>query len=116
MAGRNQHTFRPGERRGGRRKGTPNTRPSVVALIQAAVGEMPERERHEVITMIRKKIKAGDGRMWDLAAAYLDGKPVQRASVETPQQITFVIRPPEPKEFLGGDRARGGGPPSAVSG
>jgi hypothetical protein len=70
----------------------------VVALIQAAVGEMLDRERQQVITMIRKKIKKGDGRMWELTAAYLDGKPVMRVALETPQPITFVIRPPEPKE------------------
>jgi hypothetical protein len=67
----------------------------VVALIQAAVGGMLQRERQEVIRMIRKKLKAGDGRMWEMVAAYLDGKPVQRVALDPPQQINLVLQMPD---------------------
>jgi hypothetical protein len=67
---------------------------SVRQLYQQAVEENPEA----ILKALAQRLKKGDHHHVRLAAEYLDGKPVQRVSVETPQQITFVLRPPEPKE------------------
>lgn len=58
--------------------------------------ELAERYAPEIRSGILRKLKAGDARHVELIAAYLDGRPVQRISVETPQAITFILHPGSP--------------------
>lgn len=42
---------------------------------------------------IDTRLKRGDVRLLELVAAYIDGKPIQRVSLEPPQAITFLLQP-----------------------
>ena len=57
------------------------------------------RRGNLVETGIERRLTKGEVRLVELAAAYLDGRPVQRVALETPQPITFILRatpaPPE---------------------
>ena len=49
---------------------------------------------------IERRLTKGEARLVELAAAYLDGRPVQRVALETPQPITFILRAAPPTSEL----------------
>lgn len=91
-----------GRKSGGRPflKGNPG-RPKGIkeAVSRKGVREMYTRvlEGHgaEIEAAILKRWKRGDARHTELAAAYLDGKPVQRIALEAPQPIRIVLQMPD---------------------
>jgi hypothetical protein len=53
------------------------------------------RSGRAIETALEKRLKRAEVRVVELAAYYLDGRPVQRVALETPQPVIFVLRHPD---------------------
>ena len=85
--------FQPGNP--GRRKGSKNRVPgSLKATVVVILAELAVEDREEWKRTIREAIRQG-GRVafpyFQLAAHYLDGKPVERVNVEGTQPIQIIF-------------------------
>jgi len=90
-----------GDKRAGRPKGAKNRTPG---SIRAALAQLATEEPKLIEAAIRRGLQAKDGRAFpfvQLAAYYLDGKPVQRLQVD--QQSRMLFLPGGRTPDLGGD-------------
>jgi len=85
----------------GRPKGIKETKPRETAKRKASIKELYEEIAQEQRVKVKRNIQAAmtSGRRKDsfrhirLAAHYIDGVPVQRVSLETPQPLRIVTGP-----------------------
>jgi len=85
----------------GRPKGSQDTKPRESAKRKASIKELYEEIAQEQRVKVKRNIQAAmtSGRRKDsfrhirLAAHYIDGVPVQRVSLETPQPLRIVMGP-----------------------
>ena len=90
--------FTPGH---GRRKGAKDKIPrSFRATVREMYQNILARSGRAVEAGMEKRMKAGDYHLIMNAADYLDGRPVQRVALETPQPITFILRAAPPTSEL----------------
>ena len=86
--------FKPGQ---GRRRGAKDKVPrSFRATVREMYQNILAKSGGEVEAAMEKRMKDGDYHLIINAADYLDGRPVQRVALETPQPITFVLRAASP--------------------
>lgn len=89
--------FQPGDPRAGRPPGAKDKVPrSIKATIRQLYEEILATDREAVKAALRKKLLAGDHHHVQLAAYYLDGKPVERVDVEADPRPPFIIALREP--------------------
>jgi len=88
--GRDFRRGNPGRPKGAKNKIPGSVKASIKRIFEELGAEYPEEWR----AAIRRAMKQGGGtgfRYFELAAAYLDGRPVQRHSLETPQPLIIEV-------------------------